>query len=103
MNKNCPTCGTPCTIIEDDIGCGLANMWYEPVKPEWISVDDALAEPKPKTRAFVNAQLWSDWPFEVMVAEFDEKYWWVDEDVVPYKVTHYMPIDWPEPPEVNDG
>jgi len=41
MNKTCPTCGTLCEVVEDDIGCGLANMWYEPVKPEWTLVEDA--------------------------------------------------------------
>jgi len=32
--KDCPTCGTPCRVVVDDIGCGLAQMHYEPVKAE---------------------------------------------------------------------
>jgi len=32
--KDCPTCGTPCRVVVDDIGCGLAQMHYEPVRGE---------------------------------------------------------------------
>ena len=82
QSKLCPTCGTQCTVVSDDIGCGLAQMHYEPV--EWTSVDDAQPDDCRNVDVIRKVHYWQGG--------------WYDSELNPIVNVEF----WREIPEVSD-
>lgn len=90
MNKNCPTCGTPCTVVMDDIGCGLANMWYEPVTDDpsrpWHSGSERPPEDMKRYQVITGGY----------VFEFDGEWTWHRWHIESTKIEVLAWREWPE-------
>jgi len=98
VNKPCPTCGTPCTIIEDDIGEGLANQWLEPVTD---SVTD-LSRPwhwgteRPPQDMRRYQVITGGYVFQ-----FDGEWTWRRWLIESTKIEVFAWREWPDPPETK--